>query len=180
MSYNQSNGSTIHIPSRFKDSNQLRTARANRALRRDGPATRLFNELIDPHFYSLTYKHLGLDKAFSHRELIYDHSALNYWLSAIKEQIEAPFMYKFEVGHEGKLHPHLIGEEDAGLLWIPRGGQIIKPVIEGTEKTLLKYTYKPSVFPDDEALMEYERACERLSRQGKGLPQVSGFIWYKW
>jgi hypothetical protein len=93
-------------------------------------------------------------------------------------------MYKLEVGKGsnasmalGELHIHLIAEEDAGLLHIPRTGEIIKPIQRGTEEKVLKYLYKPPVPLKGFALIEYRIGLMRVSKRGKKIPRVSGFVW---
>ncbi len=175
------------IPSRFVDSSQTRTGRARRALKPGKYGSRLFNELSYPFvpcLYSLQHHHLGLDATFARSELIYDHPAIEVWLRAIRQQIEPPYMYKFEVGKGsnasmalGELHVHLIAEEDAGLLHIPRTGEIVKPIQKGTGEKVLKYLYKVPVPLKGFALIEYQTGLMRVSKRGKGLPRVSGFVW---
>jgi hypothetical protein len=102
---------------------------------------------------------------------------------AIKQQIEPPYMYKFEVGKGsfptklGDLHVHLIAEEDAGLLNISRSGEIIKPIQKGTEAKVLRYMYKIPVPLKGDALIEYHIGLIRASKKGKKPPFVSGFVW---
>ncbi len=186
MSYNQFNGSTIHIPSRFRDSNQTRTSRARRALKPGRHGAKLFEELsypFEPCLYSLHHTHLGLGADFARSELIYDHPAIEVWLMAIGQKIEAPYMYKFEVGKGsspmtlGDLHVHLIAEEDAGLLHISRSGKIIKPIQKGTEEKVLRYMYKTPVPLKGNALIEHHIGLIRATKQGKSIPKVSGFVW---
>ncbi len=181
------NGFGQKVPSRFVDSNQTRTGRARRALKPGKCGSRLFDELsypFEPCLYSLQHHHLGLDATFARSELIYDHPAIEVWLSVIRQHIVPPYMYKFEVGKGsnasmalGELHVHLIAEEDAGLLHIPRTGEIIKPIQRGTEEKVLKYLYKIPVPIKGFALIEYRIGLMRASKRGKGLPQISGFIW---
>jgi hypothetical protein len=186
MSYKQFNGFAASIPSRFRDSNQTRTGRARRALKPGGHGVRLFKEFsypFKPYLYSLHHDHLGLDAAFARSELIYDHPAIEVWSMAIKQQIEPPYMYKFEVGKGsfptklGDLHVHLIAEEDAGLLNISRSGEIIKPIQKGTEAKVLRYMYKIPVPLKGDALIEYHIGLIRASKKGKKPPFVSGFVW---
>jgi hypothetical protein len=174
------------VPSRFVNSNQTRTGRARRALKPGKYGSRLFEELSYPFvpcLYSLQHHHLGLDATFARSELIYDPPAIEVWLSVIRQHIVPPYMYKLEVGKGnvsmalGELHVHLIAEEDAGLLHIPRTGEIIKPIQEGTEEKVLKYLYKIPVPLKGFALIEYQIGLMRVSKKGKRLPQVSGFIW---
>jgi hypothetical protein len=178
--------SKLWIPSRFVDSNQTRTGRARRALQQGGPGTRLFEELsypFAPYLYSLHHHHLGLDATFARSELIYDHAAIEVWLGVIRQHIEPPYMYKFEVGKGsfltklGDLHVHLIADEDAGLPHISRSGEIIKPIREGTAEKLLRYMYKIPVPLKGFALIEYHTGLIRASKKGKKLPPVSGFVW---
>ncbi len=180
------NGFGQKVPSRFVDSNQTRTGRARRALKPGKCGSRLFEELsypFEPCLYSLQHHHLGLDATFARSELIYDHPAIEVWLSVIRQHIVPPYMYKFEVGKGnasmalGELHVHLIAEEDAGLFHIPRTGEIIKPIQKGTEEKVLKYLYKVPVPLKGFALIEYQIGLMRVSKRGKKIPKVSGFVW---
>jgi hypothetical protein len=163
---------------RFLDSTKRKNGRANRALREDGPATKLLDNLVHPHHYSLRYHHLGISKILSGRHLIYDHETIEIWLMVIKRLIRPPYFYKFEVGEKGGLHVHLIADVDAGLLHIPRPSRVVRPLQDRSKhaKALLVYLSKPSVPKNDDALKEYKEAIEELAKENRRPPRVSGYV----
>lgn len=156
-------------------------------MRPSGPAYRLlYDELaypFEPALYSLHHKHLGLDADFARSDLIYDQPAIDVWRMVIREQIEPPYFWKLEVGKGsqlfelGDLHAHVIADLDAGLSHLSRNGEIVKLIEEGTEKTLMKYLYKNPVPLKGYALIEYQTAMMRATKQAKRLPELSGYVW---
>jgi hypothetical protein len=164
------------IPSRFKNSRKQKQGRANRAFRRGGPAYKLAKSHKQTCLYTLHYHHLGLPKAFARASMIYDRHALKIWRDVLKKHFKKPYFYRFEVGRDGRLHVHVLADIDAGLLWLPRSGKVVKPIQKGTLIKVLIYLSKPPVPLSGQALKEYEEGCEEALRINKSLPRVSGYV----
>ena len=164
-----------HLPSRFVDSGKRRRARARRALGNgEGPAARLWGLVPDLHMYSLHSDHLDLPADLASPALIYDHEAVAIWRQAIRMELRPPLWYRLEVGRERRLHAHVLAGERAGLLGLPRTGEIIKPV--DNLESLLAYLQKPAVPASPEALLEFEIAMEKLHEQGQRPPRLSRYV----
>jgi hypothetical protein len=191
--------SSVHFShSRFLDSAQKKNGRFNRAIKPGNSASRLFKELsypFEPYHYSLHHHHLKIDKEMAASEYLYDHLILKAWKVRIRQLIEPPYFFKFEVGNEdtdgnlGDLHVHLIADVDAGLSWIPRNAksEIIKPIPDlANFRRLFIYLFKPGVGKSPKAVEEYLAALARIaeenqrlpkSKQYKRPPQISGYVW---
>ncbi len=181
--------------SRFLNSAKKKKGRFNQAIKPGKPAYRLFYELSEPfetYFYSLRHHHLELDRELAASRNLYDHEAIKLWKEQLKQAMDAPYFYKFEVGQRkdgslGKLHVHLVADIDAGLLDIPRDGEIIKPISSFEDYgRVLRYLLKPPVASSALAKAEYLKALIRIQRANKvlprskqrmGPPQVSGYVW---
>lgn len=126
---------------------------------------------------------------------LYDHLVIKAWKMRIRQLIEPPYFFKFEVGEEdengnlGNLHVHLITDVDAGLLSIPRSAksEIVKPITGLADfRRRFIYLYKPAAQKSARAKAEYFEALIRIleentrlprSKQYKRPPQISGFVW---
>lgn len=115
------------------------------------PAFRLFGCLSEPHLYSLHADHLYLPREYGDAEAwelgSYDLALRKRWLDTLKREIQQPYVYKFD--NASRFHCHFITAKDAGLLHLPRGGEIVKPIEPGTEFKTLSYFYEPHA-PCDE------------------------------
>jgi hypothetical protein len=184
--------------SRFLDSAKKKNGKFNKAIKAGNPAYRLFKELsypFEPCHYSLHHHHLKIDKKMAASKYLYDHLVIKAWKIRIRQFIEPPYFFKFEVGDEdengnlGNLHVHLITDVDAGLLWIPRSAKsrIIKPITDPADfRRRLIYLYKPAARKSEKAKTEYFEALSRIleentrlpkSKQRKQPPQISGYVW---
>jgi hypothetical protein len=181
--------------SRFLNSAKKKRGRFNQAIKPGKPALKLFRELSDPfepYFYSLRHHHLQLESDLAASKNLYDHKAIKLWKEHLKQAVDAPYFYKFEVGQNrdgslGKLHVHLVADVDAGLLDIPRDGEIIKPIPSFEDYgRVMRYLLKPPVTSSTAGKAEYLKALIRIqrentvlprSKQRRGPPQVSGYVW---
>ncbi len=186
------------IPSRFRIKKKKRNGLANRALRYDGPAWRLFKmlESKQPCFYSLQHDHLCLDKKHTAKHLIYDRATLKVWKEAIRKKIKPPYFFCLEVGKEGKIHAHVIAVKDAGFLKYKKSYEKTRTIriIKDTDidrHRVISYMYKTPVpifescddiqsskLPDfQERLDDYFNALRRAKREGfRDVPQLSGYV----
>ena len=172
-------------PDEFKDSPYRRARATKRAFGYgDGWASRLFMDLEDPYQYSLHPTHLGMEARYNHHLNIFRHLSVAQIIEQLKQLIEPPFHYKFEVGkgwddHLPRLHFHLIADGSAGLLDIPRTGQLIKPIPTVQDfENVVSYLSKPKLAhtPELEQALKAERKRLRLSGQ-KRFPRTAGCIW---
>jgi hypothetical protein len=184
--------------SRFLNSAKKKNGKFNEAIRPGNPADRLFQELsypYDPCHYSLHHDNLKIDKKMAASRYLYDHLIIKAWKMRIRQFVEPPYFFKFEVGEEdasgnlGELHVHLIADVDAGLLWIPRSAksQIIKPITDLADfKRRIIYLYKPAAKRSLKAIDEYLDALDRIEKDNASLPmskkrrqppQISGYVW---
>ncbi len=178
----------LKVPTRLVRSPKRQNYRARKSLEQDGPSTKLLEILVAPHFYSLEYRHLGIDKEFAQPEYLRDHLMLKAWKTVLLEKIEKPYFWKFEVGRggrgKGELKVHLLAEDDAGLPHIRRGGEVIKPINETEEdyRRLMAYLLKPDEEESDESIARYNNALKRLAQEGKykRVPYTSGYEWGIW
>ncbi len=192
--YSNSSGA---IPSRFRIKKKKRNGLANRALRYDGPAWRLFKMLESKQtcFCSLHHHHLFLDKKHTAKHLIYDRATIEIWKDASRERIKPPYYYCLEVGKEGKIHLHVIAAKDAGFLkykkdYETRTIRVIKDT-DADRHRVISYLQKSPVpiFEDcddiqsskladfQERLDDYFNALKRAKREGyRDVPQLSGYV----
>jgi hypothetical protein len=192
--YSNSSGA---IPSRFRIKRKQRNGRANRALRYDGPAWRLFKMLESGQacLFSLQYHNLFLDKKHAAKHLIYDRATIKIWKDAIRREIRPPYFFCLEVGKEGKIHVHVIAARDAGFLEYKKGYETrtIKVIKEtdADRHRVISYLQKSPVpifgdcddiqsakLPDfQERLDDYFNALKRAQREGfREVPQLSGYV----
>ncbi len=192
--YSNSGGA---IPSRFRIKRKQRNGRANRALRYDGPAWRLFKMLESGQacLFSLHHRHLCLDKKHAAKHLIYDRATVGIWDGAVRREIRPPYFYRLEVGKEGKIHVHVIAAKDAGFLeyrkdYETRTIRVIKDT-DADRHRVISYLQKSPVpifedcddiqsakLPDfQERLDDYFNALKRAQREGfRDVPQLSGYV----
>ncbi len=193
--YSNSSGA---IPSRFRIKRKQRNGRANRALRYDGPAWRLFKmlESKQPCFYSLHHDHLFLDKKHAAKHLIYDRAIVGIWDGAVRREIRPPYFYRLEVGKEGKIHVHVIAAKDAGFLKYKKSYEKTRTIriIKDTDADrhrVISYLQKSPVpifedcddiqsakLPDfQERLDDYFNALKRAKREGfRDVAQLAGYV----
>jgi hypothetical protein len=136
---------------------------------------------------------LKIGKEMAASKYLYDHLVIKAWKLRIRQFIEPPYFFKFEVGDEdengelGDLHVHLIADVDAGLLWIRRGGKVIRPITDLADfRRRLIYLYKSAARKSQQAEAEYFEALKRISEENTRLPkskqrrqppQTSGYVW---
>jgi DNA-binding transcriptional ArsR family regulator len=188
MSYRKYTNSGVLIPSRLVRSPKRQNYKAKQSLKEDGSFKELLDILVDPHLYSLEYRHLGIDQAHANPKYLRDHLILKAWKMVLKEKIEAPYLYKFEVGRFGSgkrdLKVHLVADYDAGLLDVRRDGEVIKPIQDSYKdyKTVMAYFRKPDADNSDQAIAELNEALIRIKKEGKykRLPYTSGYEWGIW
>lgn len=136
------------------------------------PMTRLFGSLDQPHLYTLHAEHLDLPPVYGnstsfqyHRELI------NAWKDALKEKFNGTYFWRLEIA--SRIHVHVIASHDAGLLDLPRTGEIVKPIKPGTELKLVAYLCKPRATSSPENLSQWVWA----KREYYGnLPKMQGHV----
>jgi hypothetical protein len=188
MSYRKYTNSGVLIPNRLVRSPKRQNYKAKQSLKEDGSFRELLDILVDPHLYSLEWRHLGIDEECANPKYLRDHLMLKAWKMVLKEKIEAPYFYKFEVGRfelgKRDLKDHVIGDFDAGLLHIPRGGQVIKAINDTYKdyKTVMAYLKKPDADESEKAVAEANEALKRIKKEGKykRLPYTSGYEWDIW
>lgn len=159
---------------RFLYSRRKMNGRARRAVGydRNGPASRLVRMHSEPSLVSIkVVKDLGLPQRFTASRYLYDFEVVQDIVGAIRERTDGPVFYRLEVGKEGRLHVHLIADGAREFLYLPRGGEVVKPVVYLLG--LMAYLHKPPVPYSLEAEMEYREALERNA--GK-LPKLSNYL----
>lgn len=168
---------TIFRDDIFKDSLNRRQRRAKQAFdtkEKKGWAVKLFEVLDEPYFYTLLPNtHLGFNKEYRNAFYIFRALPIAQMKLRVKELLNEPFYYKFEVGESGSLHIHLIANKEAGLSEISRNGRVIKEV--SNKVGLVEYLSKPrlSYSPTMEVLLKREKY--RLRKQGqKRFSKTSG------
>ncbi len=110
--------------------------------KKEMPMTRLFGSLDRPHLYTLHTSHLGLPPEYGDpQSYFYDRALIDGWKSRLKEKLSGTYFWRLEVA--SRIHVHLIAAHDAGLLDLPRTGEVVKPVKPGTELKLVTYLCKP-------------------------------------
>jgi hypothetical protein len=188
MSNKKYTKSGVLIPPRLIRSPKRQNYRAKASLKAGGSFRELLDILVDPHHYSLECRHLGIDRESANPKYLRDHIMLKAWKMVLKEKLEAPYFFKFEVGRFGRgkrdLKVHVIADYDAGLLHIPRGGEVVKPITDTYKdyKTLMAYLRKPDTDQSDKAIAEIDEALKRIEKEGKykRLPYTSGYEWGIW
>ncbi|MDQ3398602.1 MAG: hypothetical protein M3511_12695 [Deinococcota bacterium] len=133
----------------------------------DGWAFRLTANLPQPCAYTLHASHLELPETCSDPANFYCPNNRDLWKGAIRRALKPPLHWKLELGE--RVHVHIIAGHDAGLLHLPRGGELVKPIydLEGW----LFYIAKPAAQWNAHNLALWMRA--KAKRQGN-LPQLSG------
>lgn len=175
-----------YIDDRFKDTPKRRERASQRAFGLgDGWASRLLMELEEPYFYSLHMYHLDLPETYTNPAIVFRELPTKQIIHRIKDCFIAPYYYKLEVSKGSqntsspKLHVHLIANKDAGLLKLPRDGQMIKPIpsIEDYER-VVKYLCKPKLGDSEEVRQILDKERKRLARlPSRSFPRTSGVIW---
>lgn len=142
------------------------------------PAKRLLDNIDNLYLYSLHAKDLGLDEyyedAYNFPLRSYDPTLRAVWEAKVKEHFGENYFLKIE--HSTRMHVHLLADKDAGLLHIPRGGEVIKPVKAGDEIKVLGYLYKPHATCTVENLAIWIHAKRKLGLQGKNLPKKCRYV----
>lgn len=133
---------------------------------------RLFGCLDRPHLYTLHAEHLGLEPEYgSCASFFYDRELIDGWKNALKEKLEKPFFWKLESA--SRVHCHAIASESAGLLNIPRDGEVVKRIKPGDEMKVARYLYKPHAVYSEENLAQWIEG----RRQHLGhLPHMKGYF----
>jgi hypothetical protein len=169
-------------PDKFYSTTWQRKAKARRALRPVGFATKLFNQLDHPntaiYFYSLHMTHLGLPVDYADPRYLYAPVIIQEIKAAIEKNIPKPFYWKIEVGRDGAVHVHIIGPY-APLLdhLVFEGSKVAQPVQPGTEVQLLAYLSKP---PAPFTAANYGiYLASKAHKQTAQLPRLSGQIGIK-
>ncbi len=156
-----------HPPDFFYDSGTKRLTGALEALGNgEDWACRLVSVVPNLHFYSLRHTHLGLPAAAAAPERFLHHSTAACWKRAIKGQLSGSLYWRLELGDAG-VHAHVLAADNAGLLHLPRGGEIVKPVYDLLGA--VAYLCKPAMFYTAENLalwLEAKRCAQ--------LPNLSG------
>lgn len=138
------------------------------------PAARFFGCVNYAHLYSLHAEHLGLPAELAKPEHFFDHQAIDIWRAQIKQVLAPPFWYQIALG-ENRIHCHVIASVDAGLLHLPRGGEVIKPIDVDDLQGALSYLFKPvaTYTPENLALWI---AAKRAHLGAGNLPRYRGMI----
>jgi hypothetical protein len=169
-------------PDKFYSTTWQRKAKARRALRPVGFATRLFKQLGYPntpvYFYSLHMRHLGLPVDYANPRYLYAPTVITEIKAAIAQIIPAAYYWKLEAGNDGAVHVHIIGPHAPALAHlIFEGSKVAQPIRPGTEVRLLAYLSKP---PAPFTAFNYGIYLEaRSHKQTKQLPRLSGQIGIK-
>ncbi len=159
-----------HPPDYFRDSTRRRKSVMRQAFGDgNGWACRLSSCVVDLHRYNLHHHHLGLSKAAAAPELLFDDANIKLWQQAVRAAFTGPVYWARELGEDGHVHVHVLAGAEAGLLHIPRGGQVAGLVwcLEG----LLTYWAKPAAPYTAGNLALWLKA----KRRGR-LPRMSGTL----
>ncbi len=155
----------------LRDSRDDRDYRAWCKFNRDSkPGARFFGCVNHAHLYSLHAEHLGLPDELAKPEHFFDHKAIEIWREQIKSVLAPPLWYKIALG-DNRIHCHVIASVDAGLLNLPRDGEIVKPVDD--PQGALSYLFKPvaTCTPENLALWI---AAKRTHLGAGNLPRYRG------
>lgn len=109
------------------------TAKRRRKVREDledgqGWAARLWGTLNEPHAYSLHAEHLGLPSRCGDPTNFYCRENVGLWKAAIDARFAKPLRWKLELGE--RVHIHIIAGKEAGLLHLPHGSEMVKPIYD--------------------------------------------------
>lgn len=161
----------------FKDSPNRRQRKVKLAFGTEDKkswAAKLYEALDEPYFYTLhPHTHLGFPDSYREPFMIFRDCAVEQLKQRLKELLLPPFYFKFEIGESGNLHVHVIANKNAGLMHIPRTGNVIKKVYDYPR--LISYLSKPKIAytAEHEQLLAKEKS--RLRNQGqKCFPKISG------
>lgn len=158
-----------HAPDAFSDSPRRRRMRAARALAPGGWAERLLGSIEAPHGYSLHSGHLQLPAEAADPERLNDPDNVALWVSAIRRELRGPLYYKLELGEGERVHAHVIAAHDAGLLQLPRDGEIVQPLYD--PPGWIAYLMKPPAPYTGTNLGRW-----MIARRRGRLPRLSGIV----
>lgn len=159
-----------HPPDFFYDSGTKRQTYVLEALGGgEGWACRLLSVVPDLHRYNLHAEHLDLPPECAEAARLCCRRNIRRWLQAIRAKLKGPLYWCLEVGENGRVHVHVLAAGDAGLLHLPRGGEVVKRVyyLPG----LLEYWGKPAM-PYTAPNMALWLVAKRRGR----LPRLSGTV----
>jgi hypothetical protein len=152
-----------HPPDPFTDRRHIKLQRAFGSGR--GWAVRL-GSTVDPAHYSIHAPRLGLPDACADPARLFDPANIRLWKGAIRECFSGPLYWTLELGND-RVHPHVIADVDAGLLELPRTGEIVKPCADYLPQ-LVRYLSGPLEYNARNLALWLE-----AKRRGK-LPRLSG------
>lgn len=159
-----------HPPDFFYDSGGKRRDFVLEALGGgEGWVCRFLWPVPDPYRYNLHAEHLGLPPECAEAALLLCPRNVRWWVRALRAKLKGPLYWCLEVGENGRVHVHVLAAGDAGLLHLPRGGEVVKRVYN--LPGLLEYLGKPA--------MPYTAGNVALwliaKRRGR-LPKLSGTV----
>jgi hypothetical protein len=134
------------LPARFRRSGRKQRVRAKTLMQL---ASRNFEQVTNPHLFTLNHKHLDIPTKHSKASSLYLHDTVNVWKDAIKQTFKGCLYFSLEVGHgdykapkRGLIHAHIIASANDGPDAIKGDTQRYKPVnnLEG----VFIYLSKPS------------------------------------
>jgi hypothetical protein len=135
------------------------------------PMTRLFESLDHPTLYTLHAEHLDLPPEYGYPHNFYDRAIIDGWKNALKEKLAGPFFWRLECA--SRTHCHVIADASAGLLHLPRTGEVVKPIRQTKKDAMRVATYlcKPKATNTVENLGQWIHAKREYSNN---LPKMQG------
>ncbi len=169
-------------PDKFYSTTWQRKAKARRALRPVGFATRLLLQLGYPntpaYFYTLSVGNLGLPIDYANPSYLYAPTVIAEIKAALARYLPKPYYFKIEVGIDGAVHVHAIGPPAPALAHLAHPNSLrVQAIRPGTEVQLLAYLSKPVAPFTAQNYGIYLQA--KATKQTKALPNLSGQLGIK-